>query len=55
MKPIFLLLPLVFLLGVSCERHEFHGPDGTARLHQEHNAAQLHEEAADHEDHAGRE
>ena len=36
MKHFSLLLLAVSLLGVSCERHEFEGPNGTKRLHQHH-------------------
>jgi hypothetical protein len=36
MKLCSLLLLAVALMGVSCERHEFEGPDGTKRLHEHH-------------------
>jgi hypothetical protein len=36
MKVFFLLLVVVSVLGVSCERHEFEGPDGTRQLHEHH-------------------
>ena len=39
MKLIALLLVAGALAGISCERHEFDGPNGTK---------QLHEHAADH-------
>jgi hypothetical protein len=38
MKRISLLLVAAALLGVSCERHEFDGPDGTRRLHEHHSS-----------------
>lgn len=35
MKRFFpLLLPLIAFAGLSCERHEFEGPDGTKQLHE---------------------
>ena len=36
MKLFSLLLVAVALMGVSCERHEFEGPDGTKKLHEHH-------------------
>jgi hypothetical protein len=36
MKLFFLLVPIVALFGISCERHEFDGEDGTKRLHKHH-------------------
>jgi hypothetical protein len=45
MKLFSLLLVAVALMGVSCERHEFEGPDGTKKLH-EHHSGQGHEEEA---------
>jgi len=36
MKLFSLLLVAVAVLGVSCERHEFEGPDGTKQLHEHH-------------------
>lgn len=38
MKVSFLLVPAVFFLGVSCERHEFEGPNGTKQMHEHHKA-----------------
>ncbi len=38
MKLFSLLLVAVALSGVSCERHEFEGPDGTKQLHEKHSA-----------------
>jgi|694.fasta_scaffold40890_4 hypothetical protein len=29
-----LILVLVCLVGISCERHEFEGPNGTKQLHK---------------------
>ena len=35
MKRFFsLILVLVWLVGISCERHEFEGPNGTKQLHK---------------------
>lgn len=48
MKFFSILLVAVSLLGVSCERHEFEGPDGTKQLHEHHAAAGSHEESAEH-------
>jgi len=45
MKLISLVLVAVAMSGVSCERHQFEGPNGTKQLH-EHAAS--HGEAADH-------
>ena len=45
MKLITLLFVTGALAGVSCERHEFDGPNGTRQLH-EHAAS--HENAAEH-------
>lgn len=36
MKLIFLFLATISILGVSCERHEFEGPNGTKQLHKPH-------------------
>jgi len=50
MKLFSLLLVTVSLLGVSCERHEFEGPDGTKQLHEHHSghaAGGDHAEAGD--------
>ena len=61
MKRFSLLLVAASVLGVSCERHEFEGPDGTRQLHEKHSAhadaahpAADHAEKADHKeaDHA---
>ncbi|MDP3851839.1 MAG: hypothetical protein Q8Q59_15150 [Luteolibacter sp.] len=38
MKLFSLLVVSVAVLGVSCERHEFEGPDGTKQLHEHHSA-----------------
>lgn len=42
MKLFSLLIMAVALLGVSCERHEFEGPDGTKQLHEKHGAPGAH-------------
>jgi hypothetical protein len=44
MKVFSLLLVTVTLLGVSCERHEFEGPDGTKQLHEPHGSADPHQQ-----------
>jgi hypothetical protein len=36
MKRLSLLVMAAVLLGVSCERHEFDGPNGTRQLHEHH-------------------
>ena len=36
MKLFSLLLVAVSFAGVSCERHEFDGPNGTRQLHEHH-------------------
>jgi hypothetical protein len=38
MKLFSLLLVAVALMGVSCERHDFEGPDGTKKLHEHHSS-----------------
>ncbi len=38
MKALSVLLVSVSLFAVSCERHEFEGPDGTKQLHEHHSA-----------------
>ncbi|MEO5713971.1 MAG: hypothetical protein ABIT37_10840 [Luteolibacter sp.] len=38
MKFFPILLVAVSVFGVSCERHEFEGPDGTKQLHEHHGA-----------------
>jgi hypothetical protein len=48
MKLFSLLLVAVALMGVSCERHDFEGPDGTKRLHEHHSG---HGDAEKHEAH----
>jgi hypothetical protein len=47
MKPLSLLLLAVSLLGVSCERHEFDGPNGTKQLHEHHGHGDDHHEDGD--------
>jgi len=47
MKLFPLLLLAVAFAGVSCERHEFEGPDGTKQLHQHHSGG--HGEAEHHD------
>jgi hypothetical protein len=36
MKRFTLLFVAAALTGVSCERHEFEGPNGTKQLHEAH-------------------
>lgn len=38
MKFFSLMLMAALLFAVSCERHEFEGPDGTKQLHEKHGA-----------------
>jgi hypothetical protein len=47
MKVFSLLLVAVALSGVSCERHELDGPDGTRKLHEPHGSHGSHD---DHDD-----
>ncbi|MEO8613606.1 MAG: hypothetical protein ABI600_00570 [Luteolibacter sp.] len=47
MKFFSILLVAVSVFAVSCERHEFEGPDGTKQLHEHHAA-----HAAEHGEHA---
>ena len=47
MKLFSLLIVAVAFSGVSCERHEFEGPDGTKQLHEHHDSS--HAEHTDHE------
>ena len=55
MKLFSLLVLSVAFAGVSCERHEFEGPDGTKQLHEKHGsshaAADAHGEADAHGGH----
>ncbi len=39
MKSFSILLLAASLLAVSCERHDFEGPDGTKQLNEHHGAA----------------
>jgi hypothetical protein len=39
MKSFSILLVTVSLFAVSCERHEFEGPQGTKQLNENHAAA----------------
>ncbi|RYD21387.1 MAG: hypothetical protein EOP88_11570 [Verrucomicrobiaceae bacterium] len=38
MKSLSILLVAISVFAVSCERHEFEGPDGTKQLHEHHGA-----------------
>ncbi|MEO7101018.1 MAG: hypothetical protein ABI162_16800 [Luteolibacter sp.] len=53
MKFFPILLVAVSVFAVSCERHEFEGPDGTKQLHEHHgaHAAEPGEHAAEHAEH----
>ncbi|NQX00289.1 hypothetical protein HQ447_06485 [bacterium] len=46
MKLFSILLVAVSGFAVSCERHDFEGPDGTKQLNQAHGAAAHGEHAA---------
>ncbi|MCX6846655.1 MAG: hypothetical protein NTU84_08885 [Verrucomicrobia bacterium] len=47
----FLILVVTCLVGISCERHEFEGPNGTKQLHK-HGSGHSDEHADSHaEDH----
>lgn len=48
MKLFSLLVVAVAFSGVSCERHEFEGPNGTKQLHEHHGASH-----AEHAEHSG--
>jgi hypothetical protein len=48
MKLFSLLVLAVAFAGVSCERHEFEGPNGTKQLHEPHGAPGHGADAADH-------
>jgi hypothetical protein len=52
MKFLSLLMVAVALSGVSCERHEFEGEDGTRQLHEPHGSHGSHGSHDSH-DHAG--
>jgi hypothetical protein len=47
MKLFTLLVLTAAFAGVSCERHEFEGPDGTKQLHEHHSG---HEDAEHHDE-----
>ncbi len=47
MKLFFLLLVTVAMSGVSCERHEFEGPNGTKQLNEAHPAHADHTESSE--------
>jgi hypothetical protein len=53
MKFFSFLLVAVSLVAVSCERHDFEGPDGTKQLNQPHGAAahSAHDGGEDHSVH----
>lgn len=53
MKFSSILLVAVSLVAISCERHEFEGPDGTKQLNQPHGAAahDTHATGSDHAEH----
>jgi hypothetical protein len=51
MKVFFLLVPVFALFGISCERHEFDGEDGTKRLHEHHGSHDAHGDDAEKDAH----
>lgn len=52
MKSFSILLVAASLFAVSCERHDFEGPNGTKQLNESHGAAAhgKHGEASGHHD-----
>ena len=46
MKFFSLLVVAVSMFGISCERHEFEGANGTKQLNQPHGGAGAHDEHA---------
>jgi len=50
MKLFTLLVLTVALAGVSCERHEFEGPNGTKQMNEPHSS---HGKAEHHDDKGG--
>lgn len=48
MKSLSLLLVAASIFAVSCERHDFDGPDGTKHLQDHHGAAAHEEKAGEH-------
>jgi hypothetical protein len=52
MKFFPFLLVAVSLVAVSCERHDFEGPEGTKQLNQPHGAGAHHAHDSD-EEHSG--
>ena len=48
MKSFSMLLAAVCVMGISCERHEFEGPQGTKQLHQHHSTAGDHKDEGKH-------
>jgi hypothetical protein len=52
MKPFSILLVAASLFAVSCERHDFEGPNGTKQLNEHHGAAthKKHGDASGHHD-----
>jgi hypothetical protein len=53
MKFFSILVAAVSLVGVSCERHEFEGPNGTKQLNEPHGAASSGHQAVGHTTPAG--
>jgi hypothetical protein len=49
MKSFSLLLAVGSMMVISCERHEFEGPDGTKQLSESHHGTAEHAEATEHE------
>jgi hypothetical protein len=50
MKSLSVLAAFVTLFAISCERHEFDGPNGTRQLHEGHGAHASHADKAAHGD-----
>ena len=46
MKLFSFILVAVSLSAISCERHEFEGPNGTRKLHEHHSEGVAHETSA---------
>ena len=51
MKAFTLLLLAVSVFAVSCERHDFEGPEGTKQLHIHHGAGHGEDAVGEHVEH----
>lgn len=47
MKLFSMLIVVVSMFAVSCEKHQFDGPDGTKQLNEEHGAGAAHDDHAE--------